>query len=368
MSELRLHQVAKRYGRQPVLHGIDLHIRQGELVVFVGPSGCGKSTLLRTIAGLEEQDSGQILLGGEDISRQPPGQRQMAMVFQSYALYPHMTVAENMGFALKMAGERRQVIDEKVAQVAEMLQLTPLLDRKPGALSGGQRQRVAIGRAIVRKPRLFLFDEPLSNLDAKLRTHTRVQLKALHQQLAATMIYVTHDQVEAMTLADRIVVLHEGRIAQVGTPEELYHQPATTFVAGFIGTPEMNFFPLSPGQTPSHDHIPSSDQTLSPWLQRLAHDERAVTLGIRPDAFEIAEGIPTFQVDLVENLGAQYHLHGHFIHEPGMKLVVESRTPVRLGQELALQVAPARCHWFDAAGRRLPSSPHAGQQEYRHGA
>ncbi|ATO31835.1 ABC transporter ATP-binding protein [Dickeya dianthicola] len=349
MSELRLHQVAKRYGRQPVLHGIDLHIRQGELVVFVGPSGCGKSTLLRTIAGLEEQDSGQILLDDEDISRQPPGQREMAMVFQSYALYPHMTVAE-------------------------MLQLTPLLQRKPGALSGGQRQRVAIGRAIVRKPRLFLFDEPLSNLDAKLRTHTRVQLKALHQQLAATMIYVTHDQVEAMTLADRIVVLHEGRIAQVGTPEELYHQPATAFVAGFIGTPEMNFFPLSlgkmlsPGQVPSPEHMPSPDKTLSPWLQRLASDQRAATLGVRPDAFEITEGIPTFKVDLVENLGAQYHLHGHFIHEPGMKLVVESRTPVRLGQELALQVAPERCHWFDAAGQRLPQPSFAAGQENPHGA
>ncbi|ATZ93346.1 MULTISPECIES: ABC transporter ATP-binding protein [Dickeya] len=368
MSELRLHQVAKRYGRQPVLHGIDLHIRQGELVVFVGPSGCGKSTLLRTIAGLEQQDSGQILLGDEDISRQPPGQREMAMVFQSYALYPHMTVAENMGFALKMAGERRQAIEEKVAQVAEMLQLTPLLHRKPGALSGGQRQRVAIGRAIVRKPRLFLFDEPLSNLDAKLRTHTRVQLKALHQQLAATMIYVTHDQVEAMTLADRIVVLHEGRIAQVGTPEELYHQPATTFVAGFIGTPEMNFFPLPPSQMPSHDQIPSSDQMLSPWLQRLARDERAATLGIRPDAFEVTEGIPTFKVDLVENLGAQYHLHGHFIHEPCLTLVVEGRHPARIGQELALQVAPERCHWFDAAGQRLPQPPLPVGQESQHGA
>ncbi|MGM3161949.1 ABC transporter ATP-binding protein [Dickeya undicola] len=362
MSELRLHQVAKRYGRQPVLHGIDLHIRQGELVVFVGPSGCGKSTLLRTIAGLEQQDSGQILLGDEDISRQPPGQREMAMVFQSYALYPHMTVAENMGFALKMAGERRQAINEKVAQVAEMLQLTPLLHRKPGALSGGQRQRVAIGRAIVRKPRLFLFDEPLSNLDAKLRTHTRVQLKALHQQLAATMIYVTHDQVEAMTLADRIVVLHEGRIAQVGTPEELYHQPATTFVAGFIGTPEMNFFPLPSGQ------IPPSGQLLSPWLQRLDCDERAATLGIRPDAFEITGGIPTFKVDLVENLGAQYHLHGHFIHEPCLTLVVEGRHPAHIGQELALQVAPERCHWFDAAGQRLPQPSRASGQESQHGA
>ncbi|MCA7013707.1 ABC transporter ATP-binding protein [Dickeya dadantii] len=362
MSELRLHQVAKRYGRQPVLHGIDLHIRQGELVVFVGPSGCGKSTLLRTIAGLEEQDSGQIMLGDEDISRQPPGQREMAMVFQSYALYPHMTVAENMGFALKMAGERRQAIEEKVAQVAEMLQLTPLLHRKPGALSGGQRQRVAIGRAIVRKPRLFLFDEPLSNLDAKLRTHTRVQLKALHQQLAATMVYVTHDQVEAMTLADRIVVLHEGRIAQQGTPEELYHHPANTFVAGFIGTPEMNFFPLSPGQ------MPSPDQILSPWLQRLERDERAVTLGIRPDAFDIAEGIPTFQVDLVENLGAHYHLHGHFIHEPCLTLVVESRQPAHIGQELALQVAPERCHWFDAAGQRLPQPSLFTGQEGQHGA
>ncbi|ACZ75731.1 ABC transporter related protein [Dickeya parazeae Ech586] len=356
MSELRLHQVTKRYGRQTVLHDIDLHIRQGELVVFVGPSGCGKSTLLRTIAGLEEQDSGQILLGDDDISRQPPGLREMAMVFQSYALYPHMSVAENMGFALKMAGERRHVIAEKVAQVAEMLQLTPLLERKPGALSGGQRQRVAIGRAIVRKPRLFLFDEPLSNLDAKLRTHTRVQLKALHQQLAATMIYVTHDQVEAMTLADRIVVLHEGRIAQIGTPEELYHQPATTFVAGFIGTPEMNFFQLSSGQT------------LSPWLQRLVRDERAVTLGVRPDAFEITSSISTFQVDLVENLGAQYHLHGHIIHEPCIKLVVESRIPARIGQELALQVVAERCHWFDIDGQRLPSPAHTGKQETVHGA
>ncbi|WP_192458893.1 ABC transporter ATP-binding protein [Musicola keenii] len=354
MSELRLNQIAKQFGKQPVLHGIDLHIRPGELVVFVGPSGCGKSTLLRTIAGLEQQDSGQILLDGRDISRQPPGAREMAMVFQSYALYPHMTVADNMGFALKMVGMPRQSIDEKVRQVADMLQLTPLLQRKPAALSGGQRQRVAIGRAIVRQPRLFLFDEPLSNLDAKLRTHTRVQIKALHQQLEATMIYVTHDQVEAMTLADRIVVLRDGRIAQVGTPEALYHQPANTFVAGFIGTPEMNIFPLSP------------QQPALPWLQHIARDPRAVTLGVRPDAFEIKPGGGVFQVDLVENLGALYHLHGHFIHQPGVTAVVESRHPAHTGSQLALQVAPERCHWFDAEGMRLPDLPTTHRQTQEH--
>ncbi|WJV54728.1 ABC transporter ATP-binding protein [Prodigiosinella aquatilis] len=344
MSELQLHHITKGFGKQSVLHDIDLHINHGELVVFVGPSGSGKSTLLRIIAGLEQQDNGQILLDGEDISRQAPGRREMAMVFQSYALYPHMTVAENMGFALKMVGEKQPVIAEKVARVAEMLQLTPLLKRKPAALSGGQRQRVAIGRAIVRKPRLFLFDEPLSNLDARLRTHTRVQLKALHQQLAATMIYVTHDQVEAMTLADRIVVLHNGRIAQIGTPEELYHRPANRFVAGFIGSPEMNFFPII------------DEQPLAPWLQQLSlTNTTAVTVGVRPDAFEIIDNVPTFQVDLLESLGAVYHLHGHFIHEPHITAVVETRQTIKPGNRLALNVNLSRCHWFDVAGNRLTS-------------
>ncbi|KAA8996212.1 ABC transporter ATP-binding protein [Affinibrenneria salicis] len=340
MNQLQLTRISKTFGKQPILKQIDLQVTPGELLVFVGPSGSGKSTLLRIIAGLERQDAGQLWLNGKDISRQPPGQREMAMVFQSYALYPHMTVEENMGFALKMAGLARPLIEQKVKHVADMLQLTPLLARKPGALSGGQRQRVAIGRAIVRKPQLFLFDEPLSSLDAKLRGHTRVQIKTLHQQLGTTMIYVTHDQVEAMTLADRIVVLRDGEIAQIGTPQALYRRPASLFVAGFIGSPEMNFFPLDDQPEPGG------------WLPQPA-PSGACTLGVRPDAFGVAPGAPAFQVDLVESTGAAWQLHGHLLAQPQQRAVVETRRPYAPGDRLALNVDQTDCHWFDRQGKRL---------------
>jgi multiple sugar transport system ATP-binding protein len=242
MVDLQLQSVKKSYGSVDVIKGIDLSIEKGEFVVFVGPSGCGKSTLLRMIAGLEDVSSGKIEIAGKDVTNAEPSERGIAMVFQSYALYPHMTVAENIGFSLSLARRPKSEIDEKVRSAARILQLEQLLDRKPKALSGGQRQRVAIGRAIVRDPKVFLFDEPLSNLDAALRSQMRLELSDLHGEIGATMVYVTHDQVEAMTMADKIVVLNKGHVEQVGTPMELYRRPATPFVAGFIGSPKMNLF------------------------------------------------------------------------------------------------------------------------------
>ncbi|MFY8098589.1 MAG: ABC transporter ATP-binding protein, partial [Allorhizobium sp.] len=241
MADVSLRGVKKQFGALSVIKGVDLDVKDGEFCVFVGPSGCGKSTLLRMIAGLEEITSGSLAIGGQDMTSIGPSERGIAMVFQSYALYPHMTVAENIGFGLKMTGHSKALIAERTAVAAKMLQLEPLLQRKPGQLSGGQRQRVAIGRAIVRNPEVFLFDEPLSNLDAALRVQMRTELSKLHQDLKATMIYVTHDQVEAMTMADKIVVLSAGQIEQVGSPLELYHRPNNLFVAGFIGSPKMNF-------------------------------------------------------------------------------------------------------------------------------
>lgn len=242
MSEIKLKNVVKSFGQVEVLHGVDIDIEDGEFVVFVGPSGCGKSTLLRLIAGLEEITSGDLHIGDRRVNDMPPVDRGIAMVFQSYALYPHMTVYKNMAFGLKMIDQGKDEIDKRVRNAAEILQLTELLDRKPAQLSGGQRQRVAIGRAIVRDPDVFLFDEPLSNLDAALRVQTRLEIAKLHQDLKNTVIYVTHDQVEAMTLADKIVVLHDGNVEQIGSPLELYHNPTNLFVAGFIGSPKMNFF------------------------------------------------------------------------------------------------------------------------------
>ena len=241
MADVSLRGVKKQFGALSVIKGVDLDVKDGEFCVFVGPSGCGKSTLLRMIAGLEDITSGSLAIGGQDMTSIGPSERGVAMVFQSYALYPHMTVEENIGFGLKMTGQPKALIAERTAVAAKMLQLEPLLQRKPGQLSGGQRQRVAIGRAIVRNPEVFLFDEPLSNLDAALRVQMRTELSKLHQDLKATMIYVTHDQVEAMTMADKIVVLSAGKIEQVGSPLELYHRPNNLFVAGFIGSPKMNF-------------------------------------------------------------------------------------------------------------------------------
>ncbi|RYE72079.1 MAG: ABC transporter ATP-binding protein [Hyphomicrobiales bacterium] len=283
MGNLTLKSVSKSFGPVDVLKGIDLEVRDGEFVIFVGPSGCGKSTLLRSIAGLEDITSGSIIIDGKEVSSTPPAKRGIAMVFQSYALYPHLSVRDNMGLGLKQAGEAKAEIDKRVKQSSAMLSLDPYLERRPAELSGGQRQRVAIGRAIVREPTLFLFDEPLSNLDAALRVQTRLEIARLHKRLKATMIYVTHDQVEAMTLADKIVVLNAGKVEQVGSPMELYNRPANLFVAGFIGSPQMNFIEAA----------------------RLGRSD-AATIGIRPEHMTLSRegGEWHGKIVHVEHLGA----------------------------------------------------------------
>ena len=350
MSGLELRNVIKRYGATQVIHGVDLTIEHGEFCVFVGPSGCGKSTLLRMVAGLEETSDGHISIGGRDVTRLDPAERGVAMVFQTYALYPHMTVAENMGFGLKMTGHPKSEVAAKVAEAARVLQLGELLERKPKALSGGQRQRVAIGRAIVRGPDVFLFDEPLSNLDAELRVGMRVEIARLHQEIGATMIYVTHDQVEAMTLADKIVVLRAGRIEQAGRPLDLYNDPDNRFVAGFIGSPAMNFF----------DGEASGGVVTVPGLGGL--DLRApaslsgggpVTVGLRPNKMSLADG-DSHVVDLSEHLGGvSFH---YLTGSDGSRLVVEAhdqRTP-RPGSRTGLSIVPGAALFFDAGtGLRL---------------
>jgi len=337
MKKLQLKKVIKTYHQQPVLSELNLDIDQGELVVFVGPSGCGKSTLLRMIAGLESITGGEILLNNKVINSLHPSERDVAMVFQSYALYPHMSVANNLGFPLKMAGVNSAVIKQKVQAIADSLQLTALLDRLPGALSGGQRQRVAIGRAIIRDPALCLFDEPLSNLDAKLRTEMRLYLKKLHQQLASTMIYVTHDQVEAMTLADKIVVMNQGRIEQVGSPETLYQQPANQFVASFIGSPMMNFLTRQDFQQLS-PQAPLSPAT--------------ATLGVRPNQVRVDAAYYDceMRITVVEPLGHARLYYGELL---GNAFVVESAQLYQTGDLLPLNLAASHLHSFDADARNV---------------
>ncbi|TPQ30269.1 sugar ABC transporter ATP-binding protein [Bradyrhizobium guangdongense] len=356
MADLTLTSARKSFGSIDVLHGIDLAVKDGEFVVFVGPSGCGKSTLLRVIAGLENVTSGEIHIDGERVTHLPASDRGLAMVFQSYALYPHMSVRKNMGFALENMGLKPQEIATRVDRAAAMLRLTDYLDRKPKALSGGQRQRVAIGRAIVRDPKIFLFDEPLSNLDAELRVATRKELAALHADIGGTMIYVTHDQVEAMTLADRIVVLNAGRIEQVGTPLELYNRPANAFVAGFIGSPRMNFLPAT---------VLSDDGTL-----RLSVGEREValpraasglaagarvTLGIRPEHIDIAHdtGMLAATVDLVEQLGGETFIYATAPGLPQITLRQDGQSRFDRGDAVAIRFAPDHLHIFDATGAAL---------------
>ena len=323
MTGVTLDRVTKRFGDVQVIHGVDLKIEDGEFCVFVGPSGCGKSTLLRMVAGLEETTSGAIKIGSRDVTHIDPSERGVAMVFQTYALYPHMTVAENMGFGLKMTGHPKAETAAKVAEAARILKLEPLLDRKPKSLSGGQRQRVAIGRAIVRGPEVFLFDEPLSNLDAELRVEMRVEIARLHREIGATMIYVTHDQVEAMTLADKIVVLRAGKIEQVGKPLDLYNDPDNRFVAGFIGSPAMNFVAgvaeagsvLCKGLGSVGTSIP---------LPSTGSD---VTVGLRPQHLKIDKG-STHRVDLTEALGGVSYVH--LTAPSGEKLIVESHEQIGL--------------------------------------
>jgi multiple sugar transport system ATP-binding protein len=340
MAFLQLNGVEKYFGDQHVIKGIDLQIQPGEFIVFVGPSGCGKSTLLRLIAGLEVMDAGSIVLDGRDITHLASSKRDLAMVFQSYALYPHMSVYQNMSFALELAKEKPEVIREKVERAAAILNLTEYLQRTPKALSGGQRQRVAIGRAIVRAPKVFLFDEPLSNLDAALRGQTRVEIAKLHRELGATTVYVTHDQVEAMTLADRVVVLRDGQIEQVGTPLELYDRPANQFVAQFIGTPQMNVLALQ--------NVPS----LLPALQ-LSHDATGF-IGLRPESIaleRVGNGQLQAKVELVEALGAETLIY--LATEQGAQLIARqnTRTPLRVGDAVGVQIDTAQAHIFDVQGR-----------------
>ncbi|MDO8070463.1 sn-glycerol-3-phosphate ABC transporter ATP-binding protein UgpC [Janthinobacterium sp. SUN176] len=358
MAGLKLTGLKKAYGDVQTLHGIDLEIADGEFMVFVGPSGCGKSTLLRSICGLEEISGGDLYIGKTRMNDVPPAKRGIAMVFQSYALYPHMSVAQNMAFGLKLAGMNKVQIADAVQRAAQILRIEPLLERKPKDLSGGQRQRVAIGRAIVRKPDVFLFDEPLSNLDASLRVQMRIELANLHRELRSTMIYVTHDQVEAMTLADRIVVLNAGRIEQVGAPLELYHHPANLFVAGFLGSPRMNFLK---GKIHSYaDGVATIATNAKGMLQAVLTQPLAsgtpVTVGARPEHVQAcapgATAALTATVQAVEKLGDISYL---YVQVPGgdEPLVVraDAETDWAIGQSVALQVAPARVHVFDEHGQ-----------------
>jgi len=345
MAGVNLQRVVKRYGDVQVIHGVDLSIGEGEFCVFVGPSGCGKSTLLRMVAGLEETTGGTIRIGERDVTRADPSERGVAMVFQTYALYPHMTVAENMGFGLKMTGHPRDEIARKVANAAKILRLEPFLERKPKALSGGQRQRVAIGRAIVRGPDVFLFDEPLSNLDAELRVEMRVEIARLHKEIGATMIYVTHDQVEAMTLADKIVVLRAGRIEQVGAPMDLYRDPDNRFVAGFIGSPSMNFV----GGRVAAGGVMAPGLSAAPVAvkARLPAEGAEVTLGVRPQHLRIDPGGSTHKVDLTEKLGGVSFVY--LVAETGERLTVEAgeEEAVPEGGRVGLTVDPAKVYVFD---------------------
>ncbi len=346
MGSIKLNAVEKWFGEVQVIKGVDLEIVDGEFIVFVGPSGCGKSTLLRMIGGLEDISRGTLDIDGVDVSDQPPSQRGLSMVFQSYALYPHMSVRDNMGFSLKTAGASQSEIDDKVNAVANTLKLTEYLHRRPKELSGGQRQRVAIGRSIVREPTAFLFDEPLSNLDAALRVEMRYEISKLHQSLASTMIYVTHDQVEAMTLADRIVVLDAGRIIQVGSPKELYNKPANVFVAQFIGSPKMNIIPCSV----------NGDQFSLPGArggEASGVSATAVKLGIRAEhAIILDEGAGHCdgKVEVVEYLGADTFVLIDCAELGQMSVRVAGESDLHPGEVVGLQFDRAHTHFFDAQG------------------
>ncbi len=355
MVGLTLNGVRKNYGNMEVLHGIDLDIRSGEFIAFVGPSGCGKSTLLRTIAGLETISSGELLIDGQLMNYVPPSRRGIAMVFQSYALYPHMTVFENMAFGMRIAGVKKAEIDRRVRQAADILQLTDYLGRYPKALSGGQRQRVAIGRAIVRDPKVFLFDEPLSNLDAALRVATRIEIAKLKQSMPdTTMIYVTHDQVEAMTLADRIVVLRGGNIEQIGTPLELYRSPANLFVARFIGSPAMNILPAvvkAEGEG-TRITLAGGEHILALVRMPPGLGEAPVRLGVRPEDLRLSEGgVFEGRVSLIEQLGEVQLV---YLEVDKVETPIVAKLPgtemLRVGERLRFDVDPERIHLFDGEG------------------
>ena len=349
MASVTIEGVRKSYGSVEVLHGVDVSIDEGEFVVLVGPSGCGKSTLLRMLAGLEHITAGQIRIGERVVNDLAPKERDIAMVFQNYALYPHLTVAENMGFSLMLAGAKRAAIAEKVRPAAEILGLAHLLDRYPRMLSGGQRQRVAMGRAIVRDPQVFLFDEPLSNLDAKLRVTMRSEIKNLHQRLKTTTVYVTHDQIEAMTMADKIVVMHDGIVEQIGAPLELYDRPDNLFVAGFIGSPAMNMIP----GTLEEGGFRTRDGTLLPVARRgAARPGQALIYGLRPELMTAGGDIPLL-VEVTEPTGAETHVVGRL---GGAEItgVFRDRVTVAPGGTMQIGIDPSGVHLFDeASGKRV---------------
>ncbi|MGO4355430.1 ABC transporter ATP-binding protein [Rhizobium sp. RAF36] len=350
---INLKNVRKFYGALEVIKGVDITVNDGEFAVFVGPSGCGKSTLLRMIAGLEGIDDGDLILNGQRINDVPPDKRGIAMVFQSYALYPHMTVAENIGFSLSLKKVPEAEIRKQVQGVAEILQLTDYLNRRPAALSGGQRQRVAIGRAIIKKPSLILFDEPLSNLDSALRVQMRAELQRLHRELKATVVYVTHDQVEAMTMADRIVVLNKGTVAQQGAPMDLYHKPENEFVATFIGSPKMNVIPMTATRQGGNLHLESTIGLAMDMSGATDVPQGEVRLGVRPEHLKIAadgQGNFNAEVAIVERLGVETYITVGTTKDP---IVVRSDgdVAVRPGDRVSLSADPAACHLFDASGR-----------------
>ncbi len=360
MATVEMKQIRKSYDSSEVIKGIDLTIHDQELTVFVGPSGCGKSTLLRLIAGLEEITSGDLLIDGRKVNDIAPAKRGLAIVFQSYALYPHMNVAENMSFSLKLAGIPKAEREKKVLEAARILNLETFLDRKPRALSGGQRQRVAIGRAIVRDPKVFLFDEPLSNLDAALRVRMRLELTKLHRQLRATMIYVTHDQVEAMTMADRIVVLHAGVVEQVGTPMDLYRYPRNLFVAGFIGSPRMNFLEayvsqVSPAGVAVGLGNAATLDVMTNSVKAAMGDK--VTVGVRPEHITlVTDGIPAL-VQAVEHLGSESYLHLKLESGELLTVKIYEETGVLPDQQVQLKMDPRFLHLFDQNGNAMRDRP-----------
>lgn len=350
MAGLQIKQLVKSYGAMNVLHGIDLDVRDGEFLVLIGPSGCGKSTLLRMIAGFDEISSGELWIGDRLSNGLAPQQRNISMVFQSYALFPHMTTRKNIGFGPKIRREARSMIDAKVNKAAETLNLHDYLDRLPRQLSGGQRQRVAMGRTIVREPDLFLFDEPLSNLDAKLRVQMRTELKALHQQLKTTMVYVTHDQIEAMTMADRIVVMNGGCIEQSGSPLELYDKPVNKFVAGFLGSPAMNFIPGTLERGDGAPRMRTQDGFTIPVSETSAASGQEIEIGIRPEHYRLADNAESFpyRVAVVEPTGSETHIFGT-VAGVGVRCVFRDRVAPEPGSQLLLTTDPAKVHVFDRA-------------------
>ena len=357
MGAISIRNVVKRYGRGPkanqVIHGVSADINDGEFIVIVGPSGCGKSTLLRMVAGLEEISEGEISISGRVVNDVEPAERDIAMVFQNYALYPHMSVYDNMAYGLKIAKVPKAEIEERVQKAAKILEIGPFLQRTPRQLSGGQRQRVAMGRAIVRQPSAFLFDEPLSNLDAKLRAQTRLEIQKLHRELGVTSLFVTHDQVEAMTLAQRMVVMNAGRMEQIGTPEQVYGQPATAFVASFIGSPPMN---LLPGRADGLQfHVGSGELAASLPLPAPAPRAGALQLGLRPEHAELRpDGLWPLQVDTVEMLGAERLVHGRLGAGLFTVRIDATLTPPAVGETVRVWAPAHQLHWFDAdTGQRV---------------